>query len=320
MLECTSIFRSRWSVVFGTVVSSIALSFGLGALLAPVPAAAWTPQVQETLALEAARLAPPDLYRQIHRHRDWYLQGVRAPFESGDLARHVKNPDGSGQLDAVIQVEIATAIEAIRELRPFHQVVYRLGVVAHYVADANNPLNTSDADPREEDYFADYLFYVEDAEPRMPLVFYGLTPGVDGDRNGGAEGGRREDGDRRRRATGNAVDALVGTALERSRRLYPLVGREYRRIGFGDGRRLFDDKSTAFGVAAVSFSQAVTDIAQALRYIWIEAGGADERWLPERGERVVQLPRYDPERHVPPPALEELPLAPPPRPEGRKTP
>jgi len=245
--------------------------------------------MQRILAEEAAWLAPPDLYRQIDRHRDWYLQGVRAPFESGGLERHVKNPDGSGVLDRVIAVEVRTAIEAIRVHQPFEQIVYRLGVVSHYIADANNPLAASDADPRESEYFADFLYYMEAVEPRLPLIYYGLTPGVDG-----------------------SIEPLTEAALARSRRLYPLVGREYRRIGFGPGREGFDDKSTAFGVVAVSFSQAVTDVVQALRYIWIEAGGADTRALPEKGPKVVHLPRYDPERNEPPPALPRLPMAPPP--------
>lgn len=247
--------------------------------------------MQRVIAEEAAWLAPPDLYRQIDRHRDWYLQGVRAPFESGAPERHVKNPDGSGLLDRMIEVEIRTAIEAIRSHQPFEQIVYRLGVVSHFLADANNPLNVSDGDPRESEYFADYLFYMEEVEPRLPLVFYGLTPGVDG-----------------------SVRPLTDAALERSRELYPLVGREYRRVGLGAGRRGFDDKSTAFGVVAVSFSQAVTDVVQAMRHIWIEAGGADLRALPEKGPEVIHLPRYDPERHAPPPALPKLPLAPPPEP------
>lgn len=233
------------------------------------PAGAWTPTVQQVIAAEAAQHVPADLARQIERHEKWYRQGVLAPFEHGEAARHVANEDGSGQLEAVIAVEVATAIEAIRQHRPFHQIVYRLGVVAHYVADANNPLNTSRADPREPDYATDYLYYLEGVEPRLPVVFYGLTPGGE-----------------------DSLDAILEATLERSRGFYPAIGREYRRIAFGSGRQQFDDKSTAFGVAAVSFSQAITDVIQVLRHVWLRAGGIDERrHLPRQGERLVQLPR-----------------------------
>lgn len=263
-------------------------------ILGPAPSArGWTPEMQKVIAEEAAWLAPQDLYRQIDRHRDWFLRGVQAPFESGGPERHVKNLDGSGLLDRMIEVEIETAVEAIRNHQPFEQIVYRLGVVSHFVADANNPLNVANADPREPEYFADYLYYMQEVEPRLPLVFYGLTPGATPGRDG-------------------SVRSLVDQAFARGRRFYPSIGREYQRIGFASGRGRFDDKSTAFGVAAVSFSQAVTDVVQALRSVWIESGGSDTRALPEKGELVVLLPRYDPERHAPPPALPELPLAPPP--------
>jgi hypothetical protein len=88
------------------------------------------------------------------------------------------------------------------------------------------------------------------------------------------------------------VSPLVASTLARGRRLYPLVGREYRRIGFARGVGNFDDRSTAFGVASLSFSHAVTDVVRVLRWIWIRSGGADDRpALPERGERLLRIPR-----------------------------
>ena len=71
-----------------------------------------------------------------------------------------------------------------------------------------------------------------------------------------------------------------------------MVGREYRKIGFASGVGRFDDRSTAFGVASVAFSHAVTDVTLVLRYIWITAGGVDSRAnLPAGGKRLALLPR-----------------------------
>jgi hypothetical protein len=46
---------------------------------------------------------------------------------------------------------------------------------------------------------------------------------------------------------------------------------------FGTGTRRssadFDDRSTAFGVASISYSRAVTDLVNVYYYIWKEAGG-----------------------------------------------
>ena len=143
----------------------------------------------------------------------------------------MKNPDGSGQLDRVIADEVAAAVAAIRGHKPFEEIVRRLGVVSHYVADANNPLAASTADPEERRYFVDYLRYAETAEPRFPLIFYGLQPGLDASRD---------------------LSPLVDAALKRGRELYPAIGGEYRRIDFASGLGRFDDRSTAFGVASVA--------------------------------------------------------------------
>jgi len=233
------------------------------------PAAAWTPATQVAIAREAARLAPPDLARQIARRERAFEAGVEEPFSEGDPARHMKNEDGSGSLDRALYAEVDGAIRAIREHRPFDEVVRRLGSVSHFMADANNPLATSAADGDEGRYFADFLRYAGSAEPRVALVFYGVPAGS-GERS---------------------VATVLAETLRRGRRLYPLVGREYRRIGFGSGTAAFDDHSTAFAVASLAFSHAVTDVATVLRYIWLRAGGGDDRpGLAGDGGRVLLLP------------------------------
>ena len=248
------------------------LILGLALVFGPVAAAmAWTPATQITIAREAARLAPPDLARQIEKHRRAFEAGVNAPFSDTDAGRHMKNADGAGQLDLVAQSAVDSAIQAIRSHQPFEEIVRRLGVAAHYVADANNPLAVSGDDAEEGRYFVDYLRYAETAERRFPLVFYGLQPGLDGRRD---------------------VSTLIAGALRRGRGLYPMIGREYRRIGFASGIGRFDDRSTAFGAASISFSHAVTDVTLALRYIWLAAGGIDDRAnLPAGGTRLTVLPR-----------------------------
>ncbi|MEM7587272.1 MAG: hypothetical protein AAF560_28050 [Acidobacteriota bacterium] len=238
-------------------------------LLGSLPAVAWTPTSQRAIAEHAARLAPPDLYRQLARNRIPYLQGVNDGFGERDPAAHSKNDDGTGRLDESINVAIENAILAITSHQPFNEIAYRLGIVSHFVADANNPLNASQKDPAEGRYYADFLRYLEHAEPRVRIVFYGFRPNFNGRRD---------------------LPQLVSEALERSRGFYPAVGREYRRIRFASGIGGFDDLSSAFGVASLSYSHAVSDIAEVLRYIWLEAGGIDtRRRIPLRGREVIQL-------------------------------
>ncbi|HTQ79194.1 MAG TPA: hypothetical protein VMM92_04300 [Thermoanaerobaculia bacterium] len=240
-------------------------------MASPPPAVAWTPGTQASIAREAARLTPPDLARQLERHKIDFQAGVQAPFQDTDSSRHFKNPDGEGSLDRVIAAEAEAAIQAIQAHRPFNEIVRRMGVVAHFVADANEPLATSGDDPEEGRYFADFLRYAESAEPRFPLIFYGAWPVLN---------------------TPKDLDALLRETLRRGRELYPAVGREYRRIDFASGLGRFDDRSSAFGVASVAWSHAVTDVSLVLRYIWLRAGGTDERsGLSSEGGRVMLVPR-----------------------------
>lgn len=250
----------------------IRFAAGFAVLLGTVSSAtAWTPVTQATIAREAARLSPPDLARQIDKHRRAFEEGVNAPFAETDPGRHMKNPDGSGTLDRAAVDAVAAAVAAIRGHQPFEEVVRRLGVVSYYVAEANNPLAASAGDPEEGRYFADYLRYAETAEPRFPLIFYGVQPGLE---------------------TSKDVSPLIDAALRRGRELYPMIGREYRRIGFVSGIGAFDDRSSAFGVTSLAFSHAVTDVTLALRYLWITAGGIDDRaHLPAGGTRLILLPR-----------------------------
>lgn len=240
----------------------------LALALPSVPATAWTAESQQSIATLGARLAPPDFYDQLERHRHSYLEGVLAPLRYGEPAYHEKNDDGSGRLDEVIRVEVERAVSYIWNHQPFSDVAYQAGVVSHYVADANNPLNTSARDALEGRYFADFAGYLQWVEPKLQTIFYGLDAQLDGP---------------------TELERFVRETLERGRALYPLVGQEYRRIGRLPGRRYFDDRSTAFGIAAVSYSRAVSDVALVLRYIWIEAGGADERPAPREEERRYLL-------------------------------
>ena len=198
--------------------------------------------------MEAVSIAPPDLRRQIERHKSEFKRGLR---------EEARNPSGTGQpLDKVIEATTERSLGLIRTHQPFAEIVRQLGATAYYMAYANNPLVIGRSDPDERSYFGDYLRYVDSARPRFAVVFYGLVPEFE--------------------ASG-ALPDLVARTFKRGQTLYPLVGREYRRIGGAHGRQRFDDRSTAFGVSAVAYSQAVSDVAILLRHIWLESGGTDPR-------------------------------------------
>ncbi len=254
----------------GASVAILAVSIAAGAALDVAPAGAWTPAAQVAIADQAAALAPPDLAQLIWRHIDQFRRGAVDAYRDRDPMRHQGNADGTGRLARVVAEEADRAVAMVRAHRAFSDVVYQLGRVSHYAADADNPLNASNADPHEGEYFADFLYYMDSARPRFQPVFYGIDPGF------AARGG---------------IVRLIDHSLQRSRDLYPLVGAEYRRVGAVDGRSLFDDRSTAFAVAALSFSHALSDVAAVLRDVWIRSGGYDpRRELVVDGPRLLLLP------------------------------
>jgi hypothetical protein len=51
------------------------------------------------------------------------------------------------------------------------------------------------------------------------------------------------------------------------------MGEEYFREGVQRTSTDFDDRSTAFGVASVCYSHAVTDLVNLYYHIWRQAGG-----------------------------------------------
>lgn len=222
---------------------------GLLGTLAAAPASAWSPKLQEAIARDSARLAPPGLSRQLQKHVDELVAGAQEPSAAAEAA-------AGASLERALAREVEQAIAAIRGHEPFAVVARRVGRVSHYASALANPLVSSDADRDEPRYFEDFLSYVESTRPRLAVVVYEWEPPVT--------------------AAGQVGD-LARAALRRGHALYPLLGAEYRRIEFGSGARLFDDRSTAFGLAALAYSHAVTDSARLYRYIWIAAGGHDPR-------------------------------------------
>jgi hypothetical protein len=204
----------------------------------------------------ALRVAPPDLVRQIERHHKRYHAGIKAAAKSDPANRSARN-----QIDPtpIVEAEVERAIQSIVDHQPFSEIVFRLGVVSYWVAAVNDPSASAADAAAPPAYSRDYIEYLQDASQRFAVLYYGHD---------------------RRFETSEELEALLRRAGERRQSMVPQVAAEYRRIGAIDGKRLFDDRSTAFGIGSVAFSHSVSDIAGVLRYIWLAAGGADTLHLP----------------------------------------
>jgi hypothetical protein len=218
-------------------------------LFLPATAGAWTHASDQRIAKKSAALAPPDLRLLLDRYESEYLRGLeRAQADEGSEAHHFFIVSRTGRLREQIELETATTVAAIRSNKPMSEIVERLGRLAHLVADANNPFHVSNGDARLSLMHDDFEQYFERRMSKFATVFYGLDSNF-------------------------ALRSYLDKTFTRSARFYPLMSEEYFRGGVEHTSSQFDDRSTAFGVAAVSYSHAVTDLVNLYYYIWREAGG-----------------------------------------------
>ena len=148
---------------------------------------------------------------------------------------------GTAKLRARIEAEVRGIAQLIRTNKPMLQAVEHLGILAHLVADANNPFNQGELDAEKR---ADFAAFFERRLARFPLVFYGIDQRF-------------------------ALSPYLDHTFARTAKFVPLMEEEYTR----GSAATFDDRSTAFGVASVCYSRAITDIANLQYIIWKEAGG-----------------------------------------------
>ena len=220
---------------------------GIVLLLAfPLTAAAWTRASDERIAGKAAALAPPDLRLLLEKFDTEYKAGLnRAQSDEGSDIHNYFVLTRQGRLREGIERETRLSIQMIRKGDPMSEVVQRMGILAHLVADANNPFHVANDSPRHSESRNDFETYFERKLAKFPTVFYGLDPQF-------------------------SLPRYLDRTFARSAKFYPLMRGEYER---GGSAAVFDDRSTAFGVASISYSRAVTDLVNLYYYIWKEAGG-----------------------------------------------
>lgn len=201
----------------------------------PLAAHAWTLAGDRHIASEGAKLAPPDLLYLIKKFNKEYARGIE------EAERSEPHDEHTGELRKHIETQTNKIVAMLKANQPMHAVVEQLGILAHLVGDANNPFHVSGTNATAH---ADFERYFEMRMRKFPLVDYG-----------------RE----RNLRLGPYVDGM----LARTAKLTARVDEEYGR----GNSQTFDDHSTAFGVASISYSHAVTDIANLFAYVWKQSGG-----------------------------------------------
>jgi hypothetical protein len=204
--------------------------------LATMPSMAWTRAADMRIAAKSAALAPPDLQLLLAKYNSEYLHGVDDALASEGTDIHRR------RLRERIEAQTRGIVQMIRTNQPMSAVVGQLGNLSHLVGDANNPFHIGDDDAAAH---ADFEHYFERRLARFSPVFYGVDPNF-------------------------TLNKYLDRMFTRTTSLGPLMAEEYGR---GSGAT-FDDRSTAFGVASVCYSHAITDTVNLYYYIWKSAGGS----------------------------------------------
>jgi hypothetical protein len=208
----------------------------------------WSGTTTRWVAWNAVGFFPPDLKRQIKLHERRFEAGIQRGLASPPAWRAAS----PGKLEAALESQLHHCTAALRKPVPLADLVEELGVLAVRVLDANDPLAAAHNDSLEPTYAAAYQAYVDSARPRLRLVYYGMD---------------------RQLVYGRRVDGSIGGIIERSRSLYPFLGEEFYRTGSLRSWRELDDRSVAFGVAGVSLSRGLTDLANFAAFVWNSGGG-----------------------------------------------
>ena len=224
-------------------------------LLAGLASIGWGGATARHVAWTAVDFFPPDFARQVRKHEKRFDAGIARGLAAPPAWR--AGPPGS--LPQALDAQIRRCAADLRKPVPLEDLVEEVGVLAVLVLDANDPLAVVHDDAREAEYSKAYRTYVDSILERVRLVYYGQD---------------------RTLISGGRYDATLAAALDRSNSLYPFVGDEFYRTGELRDWRNLDDRSVTFGVAGVSLSRALTDLANLVAFVWHSGGGQVPTPLP----------------------------------------
>jgi len=217
------------------------------------PASAWTGPTRQRMVDDAIRMCPPSLATLLGKYRSDLIHGMTDPLsgESGEEHRqHLPGTYGSAAATMARQGEQAVTI--IGQPGRLRLAVYALGSAAHFAADVNFPLNCAAGGVGDPLFYQDYARYAESMMARFPVVLDERpSPALDKDR----------------------IQDFALAAARRSADFVPHVRAAYSAAGKRLSAAAFDEKSLPFGVASLSYSQAVNDIARLWIHLWLRAGG-----------------------------------------------
>ncbi len=217
------------------------------------PAFGWTDHSRANLLRQATRLMPESLRQVMQAYQKELLAGMLSPGSSEDQPEHWQHPRGDyGSAARQAEEEARALVAAVDRRESLSQVSRRFGVLAHWVADVNDPLHTADLDPNLKNYYRDYQSYVQESMPQFRLVFLGYRSDT---------------------LTQHGPGLYLLSSSERSRDYAESIRRSYHPDGTRISREAFDVRSLDFGVGSLSYSNAVNDIMRVWLWAWESCHG-----------------------------------------------
>jgi hypothetical protein len=225
----------------------------LAAAMVTAPAHAWTEASRAHILKRAVRLMPESLRQMMRAYQKELLEGMLAPGSPEDQPEHWQHPRGDyGSAARKAEEEARALVAAVERHEPLKQVTRRFGALAHWVADVNDPLHTADRDPNLKNYYRDYQSYLQESLPRFPLVFLGYRAPT---------------------LTARGPGHYLLESSARSGEYAESIRRAYHPDGSRISAEAFDERSLAFGVGSLSYSNAVNDIMRVWLWTWEASHG-----------------------------------------------
>lgn len=228
------------------------VSIAMALWAAPGALLAWDEATYRAVAEDSFRLLPPSLQEAVEPYKDALIEGAAEPLSLHKGKRHTYDVStGKGDLIEESLKAIEEGIKLVEERKPFKEVARQLGIMCHFAVDLADPLRASDEDPREADIEEDFAAFAVRQKEKFLLVFPGYPP----------------------KFLSKGLEPYLKRFSDHSRTYYPILLRAYHPDGKRVSSEAFDERSTAFGVASVCFSQAIVTTGTMWVHFWHRAHG-----------------------------------------------
>lgn len=211
---------------------------------------AWSGDSYEALTLEAQRLMPPTLLEMLAPYQQELIAGARGDAGEAGCPIH----KDAGQIFRSLSEAIDDAAKLVDEHKPFRDLAFTSGRIAHLAADLNDPMLARHKVPRLQKVSRDYHHYLRKKQSRFRLTFSPY---------------KTED------LESDALRARFWEASSRRASRTKLLLKAYYPKGAKTPvpSSTFDDRSGVFGLSSQSYNSAFTDIVLSWSALWKRAHG-----------------------------------------------